>query len=1076
MSLDVSPDGRTIVFDLLGDLYLLPITGGQAKPLTSGTAWDTQPRFSPDGTRIAFISDQGGIGNLWIIAKDGGQRRLISEVPRNVDQSPILSPTWTPDGRKILVAQRRGTIDPIPLGAPGRNGSQWLLATYEVETGQMRWVGDTASATAQEVLGPVVSRDGRTVYAAVQPPGSGSLVRAWRIERISLGDGTSFPELPPWQGRLGWRPQLSPDGRYLAYVTLNGGELGLRLRNLRDFRERWLLPTGLEWGSWVNRDAGMVDLAPGYSFTPDGRAVIIAVGGRLHRIGLASGHMVEIPFVVQVQRELAPMRLHQFTLPDTAVRTHAVAQPALSPDGTKVAFSALSRIWVMDLPGGTSAGRPRRLTADSVGEFYPSWSPDGRWIAYSTWQDGTGGTVRRGWVADRASSPERLTADPGLYFNTVVARDGRRVLAARADLPPDRLRAWASVERPAISLVSLPLHGGSTAFMATLSDDANLIRHVNSNLVGHPREMQRWPIEQLYLTTDTTRVQVGLAFIGSSGRDWRDAVVLADSVYADRFVGDISGVVSPDGRRALVTQNFSLWEVILPLSPAAGDTLSLADAGKRPFDSPAGAARRWGRAYSPWISWSADGRRVLFVQGGTLFVGDVSDSGWTTFSRVDVPLMVPVDAPRGVVVLRGARVITMAGERERTARRPQILERADIVVRGNRIADIGRSGAVLIPRGATVLDMAGRTILPGFVDIHDHLVVPNGTRPQQWWGALVRLAHGLTAVRDPNELPYIYNETFAYQEEERTGALVAPRIFSTGVSHSGDNQYIKTAEEAREVVQPLAEYFNTETFKEYSSTISRAGRRQIAAAAAAVGLNSTIHGPQLEAIVDGLTGVEHNLQRALYDDVLTFIARSGVTLTNTFGATANAAAGGLTTMAEPWAWPRMRRFVPPDERKRWAETWAFDARVLGHPEPTYVYPMLRSAAGIVARGGRVGIGAHGHFPGLGTHYEMWYHALGGMPPYQILRAATIDGARAIGHANDFGSLEPGKLADLQILDKNPLDDIHNTTSIRYVMKNGRLYQADDLTEIWPRHKPLPSFYLWDTKRSDSTSTAQAQRN
>jgi Amidohydrolase family len=88
--------------------------------------------------------------------------------------------------------------------------------------------------------------------------------------------------------------------------------------------------------------------------------------------------------------------------------------------------------------------------------------------------------------------------------------------------------------------------------------------------------------------------------------------------------------------------------------------------------------------------------------------------------------------------------------------------------------------------------------------------------------------------------------------------------------------------------------------------------------------------------------------------------------------------------------------------------------------------------------------------------------VGGMLAHDVLRAATIAGAEAIGHGSDFGSLEPGKLADLQVLDRNPLEDIHGTTSVRYVMKNGRLYHAEDLTELWPRRKPLASAYLWES--------------
>ena len=125
--------------------------------------------------------------------------------------------------------------------------------------------------------------------------------------------------------------------------------------------------------------------------------------------------------------------------------------------------------------------------------------------------------------------------------------------------------------------------------------------------------------------------------------------------------------------------------------------------------------------------------RVLFNQGGTLFLGSVELGGWTAFTRVDVPLMVPVDVPRGTLVLRGARLITM-GRRSKQA--TDVIERGDLVVGNNRITAIGATGEVAIPRNAQVLDLTGKTILPGYVDVHDHLALAKGVHPQEWWESL----------------------------------------------------------------------------------------------------------------------------------------------------------------------------------------------------------------------------------------------------------------------------------------------------------------------------------------------------
>src|SRR5882724_12918204 len=101
LSLDVSPDGKTIVFELLGDIYTLPIEGGEAKLIDGGLAFDSQPRYSPDGKWIAFLSDREGSENIWIMHPDGTEVKQVSKDPN----SAFASPTWSPDGKYIFVSR-----------------------------------------------------------------------------------------------------------------------------------------------------------------------------------------------------------------------------------------------------------------------------------------------------------------------------------------------------------------------------------------------------------------------------------------------------------------------------------------------------------------------------------------------------------------------------------------------------------------------------------------------------------------------------------------------------------------------------------------------------------------------------------------------------------------------------------------------------------------------------------------------------------------------------------------------------------------------------------------------------------
>lgn len=1055
MSIDVSPDGRTIVFDLLGDLYTVPITGGSARRLTSGPAINRQPRYSPDGGHLVFVSDRGGSPNLWVADGDGRNARQLSRLRHDVSGA-VASPTWSPDGRSIVASQKLAATRAGPV-SPSQ-AFRWLLAAYDVETGRMRWVSDTSPDRLRAALGPAFGSRPDAVYAAVDasptPSDVWSLEPHWRVALVNLATGGVRREMPIAIGRDGMRPAVSPDERYLVYVTSSGSHLGFRMRDLRTNREQWLLREVLN-DPPLYAGTSSHDLVPGYAFTPDSKSLVSAYGGKIHRIDLSTGRASIIPFVADVERGLGRLRVQEFALPETAVRTRSVMQPALSPDGRSVAFSALDRIWIMELSShGLAGGRPRRLTEDTIGEFYPSWSPDGRWIAYSTWADGEGGAVRRASVtvhsAGSLAASEQLTADTALYFHTAVAPDGERVLAVRAALPLDRALTWNSASDPA--LVWVPIVGG--------------VPRVITSLAGEHFGPYVYPVDQVYFVANQDRVYVGLTSWQWDGTDRQTAVAV--SGLEDSFEPySVAGVVSSDGRRALITRKYTLFELGLPpLRAGQSSTLDLEQVRNASFHAGTPRARRWGTALAPWISWSHNGRRVLFNQGGSLFVGDVRPGRATTFVRIDVPLMIPIDEPRGTLVLHGARLITMRGR--------EVIERGDVVVHDGRIVGVGAAGQVTIPAGARVLDASGTTVLPGYVDLHDHMALPRGVHPQQCWQCLARLAYGVTAARDPN--PDGATDVFAYREREWTGELVGPRVFSTGVPYFGTDPAIQTIDDAREAVRPNAEDFGSQTFKIYGDP--SAGRRAsqlLIEAAAQRGLNATAHTWNLESVlqllIDGSPGLEHAPQTRLYDDLAMLVARSGTTYTQTYGMSAFGAFNYMFhRLGEPWNYARMRQFVPPTVSASISDVVASVA-LFGPLQRDNVIPLVSGAARIAAKGGRVGMGSHGNIPGLGYHYEMWLHALGGMSNHEILRSATIIGSTAIGHARSIGSLESGKLADLQVLDQNPLDNIHHTISIRYVMKSGRLYEAEDLAEIWPRDRDLDAMYLWEpSRRPASTGT------
>jgi len=359
---------------------------------------------------------------------------------------------------------------------------------------------------------------------------------------------------------------------------------------------------------------------------------------------------------------------------------------------------------------------------------------------------------------------------------------------------------------------------------------------------------------------------------------------------------------------------------------------------------------------------------------------------------------------------------------------------------------------VAVPPGTAVRDVTGSTILPGYVATHEHIDAPYNVHAPRVWQYLLTLAYGVTTILDPQTESSA--DKLAYADMLETGALLGPRHFTTGTAVMV--QRMTTWDETRDVVQRYSRYYATGLLKSRDAG-ARELRQWVARAAGEERLTSVGHWYQdlVSMVLDGYSGLEHASFIPLHSDVLQLWAQAGIIYTpTTMVASLGPAPLGYFSQQTDWAREtKVARFG----------AWRGLAKVL-QPHLSY-YPLaLRrdysfpreaaNAARLVAAGGRVGVATDGVFPGLGDHWEMWALAMGGMPLADVLRSATLTGAEAIGMEREVGSIEPGKLADLQVLDRNPLEDIHNTNSVRYVMKNGRLYDANTLDEVWPRRRPL----------------------
>lgn len=833
------------------------------------------------------------------------------------------------------------------------------------------------------------------------------------------------------------------------------------------------------------------DVYPGSAWTPDSRALITSYGGKIMRVEVPSGDAVEIPFTAHVQQELGPLVKFDYPINDSTLTVSQIRGARPSPDGRQLAFTALDRLWIGTLPepaGTQTEGYPtirdaRRLTSSTDVEHGPSWSPDGRHIAYVTWNDSTGGDIWR-VRADGGAEPEKLTAVPAFFDRVAYNGDGTRILAVRGS-KMHRMRTLEDFgfHSPAAELeyVWLPAEGGEPTRIAWVGSGATQQGRNAPHPGPDPNRIYVWAGSE------------GLLSMRYDGTDIRTVVrVTAPSRGGPGAGGAPDEVVlSPDGRRAMVRANRNVYMITVPPVGGQAPTVSVASSSSMP-------TRRLTRVGGDFVGWNRDGSAGYYSIGRSFFLHDVAlgdslvadsvaaaragrrgaagsadtaagepadsadvavaegeegdeDEGGPVYeaARYDVEITVPKDRPRGTVALTGARLITMSGD--------EVIPRGDIVVRDNRIAAVGPTGSVAIPEGAEVLDMSGKTILPGLVDIHAHTWVAWGVHRSQVSQFLAQLAYGVTTQRDPQTSS---EDVVTYSDLMETGELIGPRIYSTGPGVFSSDA-ISSLDEARDVLRRYSDHFNTLTIKQYMAG-DRKVRQWVIMAARELGLTPTTEGGSnfsmnLTLAQDGYAGLEHNLPISpFYRDVVQLGAFSGMVYTPTLIVSYGGPSGRqyYLTRTNLDEVERLRTFTPRDELDKWkTTTWYRDDQ----------YPHFLHAEQLVKwmeAGGQAGLGSHGEVQGLGTHWELWMMASGGMDNHDALHMATLMSADAIGLAGDIGSLEAGKLADLQVLGSNPLDNLHNTIDIEYVMKNGRLYEAATLTEVWPRRRPLPTQWWW----------------
>ena len=1017
MNLDVSPDGTEIIFDLLGDIYSIPVTGSESKILRGGHAFEVQPRFSPDGKKILFTSDAGGGDNCWVMDRDGKNAKQITKE----DFRLLNNGVWTPDGEYIIV--RKHFTSGRSLGA----GELWM---YHISGGKGLQL--TARKNDQQDLNePSVSPDGRYIYYSEDMYPGGFFQynkdpnnQIFVIKRFDREKGISETVTGGAGGAV--RPQISRDGKQLAFVKRVRTKSILYIRNLETAQE-WPVYDMLskdQQEAWT-----IFGIYTGFAWSPDDKSIFIWANGKINKVDVNSyNKSTDIPFTCKVNQRIYDAVRFKQNLNPSSFNVNAIRHAITSPDGKWLVFNAIGYLWKKALPDG----KPERMTSGINFEFEPAFSPDGNSLIYVSANDSVSGSIFK-ISMNGSASPEKITTEKANYRTPSYSRDGKWIVF-RKDGTND-VMGPGYTSKPGI--YSMPANGGTATFIS----DKGSSPEFNAKA------------DRIYYQSGG-----GAAFnLSSCKLDGSDDRIHLKSTYGSNFT------VSPDERWVAF---IDLHKVYIASFPQTGKTIDL---GSGTADFP---VKQVAKDAGFNLDWSKDSKRLYYTLGGQYFsinleerfefIANKPDSLFKIPEKgIDVGLSVTMDKPAGIIAFTNARIITMNGD--------EVIASGTVLVEGNIIKAVGKQGSITIPSTAKIINCSGKTIMPGFIDAHAHGNHFNsGLTSKQFWPYYANLAYGVTTMHDPSANT---EWVFAQSELQKAGLTAGPRVFSTGtILYGADGNFkavINNIDDARSAIR-RTKAFGAFSVKSYNQP-RREQRQMIIQAARELGIEVVPEGGSFfyhntSMILDGHTTIEHNMPiLALHDDIIQLWKNSGTAYTPTLIVSYGAVSGEYYWYQHSNVWEKKRllSFTPRsviDTRSRHRTMLPEEEYINGH------ILISKSLKKLVDVGVKVNMGAHGQLQGLGAHWEIWMMSQGGMTNHQALKTATINPAQSLGFDDWIGSIQPGKLADLLVMDKNPLESIYNTETIRYTMVNGRLYDAETMNEIGNYTKPRGKFF-WEMNKN-----------